>query len=52
MYKRKSRPKGKSDGLLCDEVSNFSRLVGELHVCNWRTSRVKFANYTRCVFRT
>ena len=46
MYKRKSRPKGKSDGLLCDEVSNFSRLVGELHVCNWRTSRVKFANYS------
>ncbi len=51
MYKRKSRSKGISNGLrLCDKVSDLSRLVGELHVYNWRTSRVKFANYSRCVF--
>lgn len=51
MYKRKSRPKGNSNGLcLCDKVSDLSRLVGEFHVYNWQTSRVKFANYSRCVF--
>ena len=42
MYKRKSRPKGKSDGLLCDEVSNFSRLVGELHVLSLPITHVVF----------